>query len=109
MELIYNIYFELSGLIFNFVLYICFCLYYSSQSVINKKFKVLAIFLMLTELMDIVTAVTISYGSVIPPAINIVANTLYFSSSFCLAYTFLQNVESCVTQNESKKRNMEVK
>lgn len=103
MELVYNIDFEVVGLIFTLVLYIHFCMYYSSQSEINKKFKTLARFLMLAELMDVVTAVTISYGSVIPPVLNVAANTIYFTSSFCLSYTFLQYVESNVRRNESGK------
>lgn len=99
MNLIYNIDFELVGLIFNSVLYLHFCLYYSNQSTVNQKFKVLLLVLTLTELMDIVTAVTISYSSVIPRVLNIAVNTLYFALSFSLAYIFLQYVKSCVSQN----------
>ncbi|MCM1182598.1 MAG: HD-GYP domain-containing protein [Roseburia sp.] len=103
MNFIYNIDFELAGLIFTLVLYIHFCMYYSNQSEVNKKFRVLTKYLILAELMDIVTAVTITYGSVIPIALNIAANTLYFTSSFCLAYTFLQYVESCVRPSETDR------
>lgn len=108
MELIYNIDFELTGLIFTVVLYIHFCMYYSNQSEVNKKFKGLVRYLILTELMDIITAVTISYGSVIPNILNVAANTLYFTSSFCLAYTFLQYVESCVNKDGNGKTTLSV-
>ncbi|MCM1264241.1 MAG: HD-GYP domain-containing protein [Butyrivibrio sp.] len=108
MGLVYNIDFEVAGLLFTLVLYIHFCMYYSNQSEINKKFKTLVRYLMLAELMDIVTAVTITYGSVIPPILNIVANTFYFVSSFCLAYTFLQYVSSYVSQNERSKAGISV-
>ncbi|MCM1046610.1 MAG: HD-GYP domain-containing protein [Candidatus Gastranaerophilales bacterium] len=103
MELVYNIDFELAGLLFTSVFYVHFCLYYSNQTEVNKKFRTLIKYLMLAELMDIVTAVTITYGSVIPVALNMLANTAYFLSTFCLAYTFVQYVESCVSSNESKK------
>lgn len=103
MGLIYNIDFELTGLLFTLVLYIHFYLYYSNQSEVNKKFGVLVRSLMLAELMDIITAVTISYGSVIPIVLNVVANTIYFASSFYLSYSFLQYVESYVWQNENGK------
>lgn len=102
MELLYNLDFELCGLLFTLVIYFHFCMYYSNQSEINKKFKGLVRYLMLTELMDIVTAIMISYGSVIPIVLNMAANTVYFMSSFCLAFTFLQYVESCVCRNENR-------
>ncbi|MCM1038483.1 MAG: HD-GYP domain-containing protein [Ruminococcus sp.] len=108
MKLIYNIDFELAGLLFTLLLFIYFGLYYSSQSEVNKKFKVLIGYLFLTELLDIVTAVMISYGAVIPPMLNIAANTLYFMSSFCLSYTFGRYVESYVQQNENRKATMSV-
>ncbi|MCM1558170.1 MAG: HD-GYP domain-containing protein [Butyrivibrio sp.] len=104
MELIYNIDFEVAGLLFNVVLYIHFCLYYSNETKVYQKFKGLERFLILTEFMDVVTAVTISYGSEIPVALNVAANTAYFMSSFCLAFTFLQYVESYVCREEDKKK-----
>lgn len=103
MQLIYNIDFELAGLIFNIVFYIYFSLYYPTQSEINQRFKVMLRFLILAELMDILTAVTISCGSVIPPVVNIAANTLYFTSTFSLSYIFLQYVKSYVSQNNGIK------
>ncbi|MDE7246934.1 MAG: HD-GYP domain-containing protein [Lachnospiraceae bacterium] len=106
MKLLYNIDFELAGLIFIFVLYIHFCMYYSNQSEVNKTFKVLVRYLMLTELMDVVTAVTISYGSFIPVALNVVANTVYFTFSFCLSFSFQQYVERCVSQKKNEKKGM---
>lgn len=106
MHLVYNIDFELAGLIFTLILYIHFCLYYSDQSEINKKFKALMLSLIIAEFMDVLTAVTISYGSVIPVALNVVANTLYFMSSFYLSYTLLQYVESYVRRSEGRKTGM---
>lgn len=103
MQLIYNIDFELAGLIFNIVFYIYFSLYYPNRSEINKKFKGLLRLLISAELMDILTAITISYGSVIPPVINIVANTLYFTTTFSLSYLFLQYVKGYVTRDNGKK------
>lgn len=103
MQLIYNIDFELAGLIFNIVFYIYFSLYYPNRSEINKKFKGLLRLLISAELMDILTAVTISYGSVIPPVINIVANTLYFTTTFSLSYLFLQYVKGYVTRDNGNK------
>lgn len=103
MHLIYNIDFELAGLIFNIAFYIYFSLYYPNRSEINKRFKGLLRLLISAEAMDILTAVTISYGSVIPPVVNIAANTLYFATTFSLSYLFLQYVKGCVTRDNGKK------
>lgn len=103
MQLNYNISFELSGLIFNIVFYIYFCLYYPNRSAINKRFKGLLMLLIIAELMDIVTAVTISYGQVVLPVLNVVLNTLYYISTFTLSYLFLEYVKACVSEDNSKK------
>lgn len=100
MQLVYNIDYELAGLFFGFVLYVYFSLYYPNKSGINKNFRRLVAILLLTELMDIITAVTISYGSVIPPALNITVNTIYFAMSFGLSYIFMRYVKGCISQSE---------
>lgn len=85
------------------VLYGALCVYYSSQSEVNRKFKSVVRHLLAAELMDIVTAVMISYGSVIPQELNVAANTVYFVLIFSLGYVFLQYVESCVYPQGTKK------
>ena len=58
--------------------------------------------------MDVVTAITISYGSVIPPKLNILANTVYFALEFSLGYSFLRYVESYVNQIVSRIKSVRV-
>ncbi len=84
MKLIYNIDFEIVGAIYVLVIYVALSMYYSNQSVVNKKFKVLVKCILATEIMDIVTAMTISYGKVIPSELNILANTAYFGLAISL-------------------------
>ncbi len=86
MNLIYNINFEIAGVIYILVIYAALCIFYSDQSEVNQKFKLLVLSVLAAEVMDIVTAITISYGSVIPPELNVFANTIYFALTFSLGY-----------------------
>ena len=108
MNLIYNIDFELAGVIYVLLVYAALSIYYSNQSEVNKKFKFVVKCILAAEIMDIVTAITISYGSVIPPKLNIFANTVYFVLTFSLGYFFLRYVESYVNQSVSRIRSIRV-
>lgn len=104
MQFTYNIDFELVGVIYLIVLYGALCVYYSNQSEVNQKFKVLIRYLLAAEIMDIITAVTISYGGVILPEVNVIVNTVYFALTFRLGYCFLRYVESYVSSDGKKRR-----
>lgn len=78
MNLIYHVDFEIVGAIYILVIYVALNIYYSDQSEVNKKFKLLVKCILATEIMDIVTAATISYGSVLSPKLNVFVNTVYF-------------------------------
>ncbi len=108
MNLVYNIDFEIVGAIYVLVVYIALRIYYSNQSEVNKKFKLVVECVLAAEIMDIVTAVTISYGSVIPPILNVLVNTVYFVLTFSLGYCFLRYVESYVNQSVSRSRSIRI-
>lgn len=108
MNLIYNIDFEIVGLIYVLVVYAALKIYYSNQSEVNKKFELVVECILATELMDIVTAITISYGSVIPSKLNIFANTVYYILAFSLGYCFFRYVVSYVDQNVSRVKSVGV-
>ena len=108
MNLIYNIDFEIVGAIYVLVIYAALSIYYSNQSEVNKKFKLVVKCVLAAEIMDIVTAVTISYGGVIPPKLNILTNTVYFVLAFSLGYCFLRYVESYVHQSVSMIKSIRV-
>ena len=99
MNLQYNIDFEIVGAIFVLVIYIAMRIYYSNQSKVNQKFKLVVKIILAAEIADIVTAITISHGSVVPPMLNLFASTVYFSLTFSLSYQFLRYVESYVNQD----------
>lgn len=108
MNLIYNIDFEIVGAIFVLVVFAALKIYYSNQSEVNKRFKTVVKCVLAAELMDIATAVTISYGSVINPKLNILINTVYFMMTFSLGYFFLRYVESYVHQSSSRIKSIRV-
>lgn len=108
MNLIYNIDFEIVGAIYVLVIYAALRIYYSNQSEVNKKFKLVVKCVLAAEIADIVTAITISYGSVVPPKLNMLANTVYFMLTFSLGYSFLRYVESYVNQGVSRLKSIRV-
>lgn len=108
MDLLYNIDFELAGVLFVCVIYIALRIYYSEQSEVNRKFKTVVKCIMAAETMDIVTAVTISYGRVIPPQLNLLINTVYFVLTFSLGYSFFCYVVSYIGQDAGERRFVKV-
>lgn len=104
----YNIDFEVVGTIYLLVLYSALSIYYSNQSEVNKRFKAVVRCLLAAEIMDIITAVTISFGNVIPAALNIAVNTIYFALTFCLGYIFVRYVESYVYQKGANRKSLKI-
>lgn len=102
MKLVYNISFEVAGVIYVLVIYAALKIFYSCQSEVNKKFKLLVKCTLAAEVMDIVTAITISYGSVIPAELNMLVNTVYFALTFSLGYALFRYVESYVKHGEHR-------
>ena len=89
MQLLYNVDFELAVIGYLITLYVFLHIQYSGQSEINKKFRRLTFFVLLSDFMDVLTAVTISYGSSLPVWFNAVMNTVYFGMVSGMAYYFL--------------------
>lgn len=98
MNLIYNINFEIAGALYVLVLYVSLCVYYSNTSEANRRFKVVVRNILAAEVMDIVTAIMISYGYAVPRTLNTVLNTVYHALTCSLGYSFLRYVESYVYQ-----------
>ncbi|MCM1102578.1 MAG: HD-GYP domain-containing protein [Clostridium sp.] len=103
MNLVYNIDFEIVGVIYLLVIYTALCIYYSDQSEVNKKFRLVVKCVLAAEVMDIVTAITISYGKSIPRVVNLLTNTAYFALTFSLGYCFLRYVISYVQNTRIAK------
>ena len=76
MSLKYNISYEVASTIFLIIL-LCFIrLQYDTHSRLNKEFRKLTLLGLITTILDVTTAVTISYASIVPIEVNILLNTL---------------------------------
>ena len=86
MSLKYNISYEVASTIFLLILLFYIKVQYDTNSKLNKEFRKLTYFGLITTVLDIITAVTISYASVLPVGVNTILNTVYFMSVAVLGY-----------------------
>lgn len=85
--LAYNINFEAAALCFIALLYIYLRKKYYNTSPVNDTFRRLVFCQIIAIILDIGTALTISFPDKVPIWFNIALNTLYFASSSVLFYT----------------------
>lgn len=90
MGLQYNIYFGVSAIIFMLILVVYSKITYNMDSTRNREFYKLTIYVLIADILDVVTAITISYAAVIPPLVNVLLNTCYFGGNSILCYQFLK-------------------
>lgn len=86
MTLKYNISYEVASTIFLVILLCFFKLQYDAKSKLNNEFKKLIWFGLIATVLDVTTAITISYASVVPVVVNTILNTVYFMSVAILGY-----------------------
>ena len=86
MSLKYNISYEVASTIFLIILLFYIGLQYDTHSRLNKEFRKLTLSGLIATILDVTTAVTISYAGVVPIEVNILLNTLYFVSVAALGY-----------------------
>ena len=104
MGLQYNIWFGVSGIIFMVILVTYLRISFSMESRRNHEFFKLAIYVLLADMLDVVTALTISYGALISPALNTILNTAYFVMNALLSYQFLQYSQLCIKSFQGEKK-----
>lgn len=102
MPLIYNIDFEVASAVFLVILFLFMKLQYSMQSEINQEFQKLTVFVLLANVMDVVTAVTLSYAAVLPVWSNLLLNTIYFIANAAVGYQFMYYSWLCVNKERKK-------
>ncbi|MDY5576498.1 MAG: hypothetical protein SPF70_03330 [Lachnospiraceae bacterium] len=86
MTLKYNISYEVASTIFLVILLCFFKLQYDAKSRLNNEFRKLIWFGLIATVLDVTTAITISYASVVPVVVNTILNTVYFMSVAILGY-----------------------
>lgn len=96
MSLVYNISFETASILFLIILLICIKLQYSTKSEINREFQKLTLLVLCANVLDVATAVTISYAKVIPEWVNLLLNSVYFIVDAVVGYQFMYYSRLCV-------------
>lgn len=89
MRLEYNIYFELAAAFFVLFLLLFVRQQYSLSLKRNQVFFRMMCWVLIVDVMDVVTACTISYGSNIPKLLNLILNCFYFGSNGFLSWQFM--------------------
>ena len=102
-SLSYNIYFEVAAIVFLIVLNIFLRIKYGVEDKVNKQFRKLALFVLLACVLDVATAITISYGKFIPPIINLLFNTLYFCMNIAVGFQFTKYISASVYKEKGGK------
>lgn len=87
-NLIYNIQYEVSSIIFMLCMAAYVGIQYNLKSDRNKQFYIMVWIIILATVFDIITAFSVSNVDKIPVEINIMLNTLYFWLDGLLVYQF---------------------
>lgn len=90
----YNIYFDVAGAGFVILLLLYLYILYPNPTVSNRKFRFMAFMLLLSQILDVATARTIDYGYMIPPALNIALNTVFFACSATMGLSYVWYMDS---------------
>ncbi len=98
----YNIYCELTSLLFLIVIYIFYAIQYKKKSVLNVQFKVLMIMVFIMVVLDVVSAITIDHYKEIPIWVNTILNALDFQFVAISAFYFLRYVVILSTKTNEK-------
>ena len=102
MELVYNVYFELSAGFFILFLLLFVRTRYDLTLERNKFFYHMICCLLAVDVLDVVTACTISYGAIVPKGLNVLVNTIYFALNGLLGYLY---TNYCQQYNNIYRRN----
>lgn len=100
--MVYNIYFEVASIVYLVVLNLYIRLQFTAESQSNKYFRKLAAVMLIAVVLDVLSAITISYHYLVPIWLNVALNTAYFISDVVLEYVFVMYC-SCATFGTTKK------
>lgn len=91
----YNVDFEIAGALFLLVTYVFLRIQYVEQSDSTKQFRRFVGFMLGAEILDVITAMTIDHGDVVPVGLNIFLNTFYLGFSVIFQFQYAVYVHSC--------------
>ena len=96
----YNIYFEVAATGFLAILLLYLYVQYPHPSESNILYRKWVTWVLISEIMDIITGRMIDFGSEIPPVVNIIVNTLYFYCSAWSLISFARYIYSFATDGK---------
>lgn len=102
MNFAYNIDFELASLFFILILLVYIIHRYPKKSGQNNLFRWVAFTMIVTELIDIIFAVILSFGNRLPAWLGTVTCTAYFMTGNTLSYLLLQYISKYVIPKNGK-------
>ena len=100
---IYNLDYEIAAIVFLIIINVFVRLKYAAENKINKEFRKLALFVLIACMLDVATAVTISYGRFVPSIVNLLFITIYFGMNIAVGFQFMQYVSAWVYQKRPVK------
>lgn len=100
-SLLYNIDYEEASIVYMIVINVYLHARYSGQSPVNREFRHLALYVLITNVLDVVTAVTISCGASFPRLLNILLNTAYYGSIVVVGFQYIRYVMSYVSPEKT--------
>ena len=102
MKLVYNVHYEVAAAAFLVVIYFYLCVQYSARSVTTDRFKKLIFAVLVADIMDILTAVDISYASELPNWFNVFSNTFYFITVLIMMGNYIKYIGTYASDGYSK-------
>ena len=79
MVLVYNIHYEVAAAAFAAILFLYVRMFYGTNKKSSLAFQRLIIVLLICDILDVVTAITISAYQFVPWTFNMILNSLYFA------------------------------
>lgn len=102
MQLVYNVNYEVAAILFLIVMLIFMWMQYADSTESAKSFRRLLIVLIFTNMMDILTAIDISYADKLPYWFNMFSNMCYFMAGSVLLFMYVNYIRSFCRKNTGK-------
>lgn len=101
--MVYEVKFEIAALVFVLFIYAYACICYPLKSKKNVLFRVMCLFLIVTETLDILSAYVISFTDFFPRYSNILVNTAYYMFGTALCYLLGVYIDLYIIPYNGKK------
>ena len=99
--MLYNVYFEVCAAIFLVLFYMFLRTQYTSDNLGNLEFRQLAIATFFADVLDVITAITISYSERVPVFLNYILNSGYFLVAAISGYMMARYTRSYLMHRRS--------